>query len=91
MTRQDLLNIGFKELPHFTVIGTLIFDIGRNRRISIGSISTPNEMTYIYQVDPQAITEDKVITDLVCLHNYDYDGYLTLEKVKLLISFFKSN
>lgn len=29
----------------------------------------------------------KVITDLVCLHNYDYDGYLTEEKVESLIKY----
>lgn len=83
MTRDDLLKIGFTELPHFTVMGSLIYDLGRNRQLSIGSVGTPNEMMFICDV------ENKPNIDVVVLHNYDYDGYLTIEKVENLIKLIK--
>ncbi len=83
LTRDDLLNIGFKEIPHFTIMNSVVFDLGRNRFLSAGSVGTPNEMLYISEVDENEQTR---ITDLICLHNYDYDGYITLEKISTLIS-----
>lgn len=83
MTRDELIQIGFEEIPHFTVMNDIIYHLGRNRHLSIGCVATPNEVMYIcetHRADP------KQITDLVCLHNFDYDGYLTLEKVKTLIA-----
>lgn len=82
MNNQDLILIGFKEIEHFTIGNHIIYDLGRNRHLSAGSVGTPNETLYICETD---IDDKKKITDLVCLHNYDFDGYLTLEKVKGLI------
>ena len=85
MTEQDLIDIGFKEVSNFTVTNSLIYPIKRNRHLSVGCIGSPNEMLYICETDP---IDEKVITDLVCLHNFDYDGYLTKEKLKSLMNFF---
>ncbi len=86
--RESLIEIGFKELPHKTITNGLFYDLGRNRALSIGDISNPNEMLYILEIDEEDETK---ITNLVCLHNYDYDGYITLEKIKSLISAIGTN
>jgi len=86
MTREDLKKLGFKEIPHFTVTNSLVFQIGRQRHFSIGDLGTPNEMMFICQRDENI--EDR-ISDLVVIHNYDFDGYLTIEKVKSLINLIK--
>ena len=88
LNKEQVLELGFKELPHFTITNSLIFDLGRNRQLSIGNIGTPNEMLFIGETDN---VDKRKITDLVCLSNYDYDGYLTLEKVTVLLSFFGEN
>jgi len=82
LDESEVLALGFKPVPHFTVAGNLNFDLGRKRILSLGSIGTPNEMLWICQIDSKDNTE---ITDLVCLHNYDYDGYLTIGKLEDLI------
>lgn len=82
MTRQQLLDLGFKEIPHFTVGDSLFYDLGRGRQLSISSLRTPNEMLFIRQIDDN---DPKKITDLVVLKNYDYDGYTSLETVQDLI------
>lgn len=82
MNKQEALEIGFKELPHFTVMDSLIFELCRNRHLSFGSIGTPNEMLWICQVDDHS---RHIVTDAICLHNYDYDGFITKEKLKSLI------
>lgn len=83
MTNQDLIQIGFKEIPHFTIGNTVIYDLGRNRQLSASAVGTPNEMLFICEIDQN---DEKEITDLVCLHNYDYDKELKIEKVKAIIN-----
>lgn len=82
MEKKDLRNIGFKESPHFTIAGSLIYDLGRNRHLSFGSVGTPNEMLWICSTDEK---DNKKVTDLICLHNYDYDGYMSESKLIELI------
>lgn len=69
--REKLKQIGFKEIPHFTVMQNLIFDLGRNRELSFGNIGTPNETLYLCELNEGV----DIISDLICLRNYDYDGY----------------
>ena len=88
LNREQVLELGFKELPYFTIGNSLIFDLGRNRNLSFSSIGTPNEMLFICEFNKK---DNKVIDDLVCLWNYDYDGYLTLEELSVLLSFFGEN
>jgi len=83
MTRQELIDIGFKEIPHFTIGNTLIYDLDRRRHLSVADLGGPNEFMYLCEVDDE---NSKEINDLVCVHNYDYDGKLSMEKVKGLIS-----
>jgi hypothetical protein len=80
MTKEELKKLGFKQLPHFTICSNMILDLGRDRHLSIGNLGTPNEMMFICQSD-----KDNNVSDLVCVHNYDYDGFLTAKKLKFLI------
>jgi len=84
--RQKLIDLGFKEIPHFTVTNALDYDLGRDRRLSFGAIGTPNEMLWLCQQEHDNYEET---TDLICLHNYDYDGYITLEEVENIIKTLK--
>ncbi len=88
ITKDFLLSVGFKPLPHFTVGDSMLFDLGRRRHLSVGSAGTPNEVVFICQVDP---SNPKNITDLVCLHNYDYDGFLTEDRVVSLLAWFSKS
>ena len=82
LTNDDLINIGFKKILHFTITNAVVYDLGRHRQLSAGSVGTPNEMLFICEIDH---INPKKITDLICLHNYDYDGYLTIKKIKAII------
>lgn len=85
MTRDRVIEMGFKELPHRTVTNTLVYDLGRNRFLSLGCIGTPNEMLFMYEVDRE---NSQDILDMVAMSNYDYDGYLTEGRLSLLLTFF---
>ncbi|MGK0174077.1 MAG: hypothetical protein ACI9AT_000440 [Ulvibacter sp.] len=83
MIERDYLRlIGFEEIPHFTVMHAMTYDLGRRRFLSVGSIATPNEMVFIKEMDHD---DPRKVTDMVCLHNFDYDGYLTEEKIESII------
>lgn len=88
LNREEVLKLGFEEIPHFTVTNSLVYNLGRNRWLSIGDLGNPNEMLFIYEYDKK---ENRIINDLITLHNYDYDGYITLDKLYLLLSFFAEN
>lgn len=83
LERKSLIDLGFKEMPHFTVAHSLMYPLGRHRHLSAGCVGTPNEMLWICETDDQ---NDKSITEIICLHNYDYDGYLTIKKVIAIIN-----
>lgn len=83
VTREELIQWGFKEMEHYTVTNVLYLDIGRQRQLSIGALGTPNEIMFITELQ----TED-TFSDIICLHNYDYDGFLTKEKLTFLLTFF---
>lgn len=81
--REYLKNLGFKELPHDTIMNSMVLDLGRRRTLSVGCLGEPNEMVFISEHDHN---DQKKITDSVCLHNWDYDGYLTKGKLQNLLS-----
>lgn len=83
MTKQDCINLGFAAIPHFTVADALTYNIRRNTYLSFGCVGTPNEMLWICTHD---IGDPKKVTDLVCLHNYDLDGYMTRHKLINIIN-----
>jgi len=82
MTIDDLKIIGFKPTSHFTVTNSYTYKLGRHRHLSVGDAGTPNEMMWICETSDQ---DERVVSGLVCLHNYDYDGALGEDKVKSII------
>ena len=82
MTTEDLIKIGFEAIPHYTVTNSHIYKLGRNRQLSIGCVGTPNEMLFISSNEG---SDKREVTDLICLHNYDYDGFLSIDKILKLI------
>lgn len=84
LSRDQVKELGFTDMPHFTIMGSLTLEIGRRRELSIGNLGTPNEMMFLSERDE--IRGRKIITDTVVVHNYDYDGYLTIEKLKTFIT-----
>ncbi len=82
MTNKDLINLGFKEIPHFTIGNTVLYDLGRRRELSASDVGNCNEMIFLTEIDSD---NPKKITDCICVHNYDYDGFLTEEKITNLI------
>lgn len=83
MNRDAVIKRGFISTPHLVLKEVFALDVGRNRHISIGSLGTPNEVVFINQKD-----HNSGITDLVCIHNFDYDGYLTEQKLDAIIYIF---
>jgi hypothetical protein len=81
MENKDLIEIGFKGYAHYAVQNLVYYSLGRGRYLSAGCVGTPNEILFIEQRE----TDDNTICDVICLHNFDYDGVLTIEKVKKLI------
>lgn len=82
MKQEDYIRLGFTPLPHYTVAGNLIYNLGRNRQLSAGCVGTPNEMVFLCQMDDK---DPMITTDLVCVHNWDYDKEMTEEKLTMLI------
>lgn len=85
LSDADLIEIGFQNLAHFTVGQQSKYPLSRRRYLSAMCIGTPNESIWLGHKD-----KDGTVTDLVCIHNYDYDGFITAERLKALIDWFES-
>lgn len=82
MKPEEAIEIGFKPKNHFTVMNVHTYDAGRGRILAFGNIGTPNEIIFLQQYKANG----KQFTDSVCVHNYDYDGYITKKRLRNLIS-----
>ena len=82
LERETYIRLGFAPLPHYTVADALLYQLGRKRHLSAGCVGTPNEMIWICQMNDE---DPKKCDDLVCLHNFDYDGLMTEDRLKTLI------
>lgn len=87
MNKETLIALGFKEVGHYTCLDSLIYKLSRNRVISVGCLGTPNELVYLCEKS----YDGNYYTDLVCVHNFDYDGKLTKQKVEHLIKYFETD
>lgn len=83
LTRDDLLDIGFEDIPHFTIGGNMLYDLGRHKQLSITDIGNCGEMLWLTEVNPH---DNKDVTDVINLHNFDYDGYLSIDRLNEFIS-----
>ena len=85
LSNDDLIKIGFERVRGFTVGSTVRYPLGRGRFISATCIGVGNEAIFICE-------QSKIgnhYTDLVCIHNRDYDGVLTIEKLQKIIDAFE--
>lgn len=87
MDRSEVLEMGFKELPHLTIANPLIYELGRRRVLSLGCLGSGNEVVYLCE---KSEVGDHY-TDLVCIHNVDYDGPITKDALAEIIDWFKKN
>lgn len=78
MTEDDLIDIGFTKKNY-----TFQYPLTRLRFLSAMSIGYPNETIWICCKE-----HDGTISDLVCIHNYDYDGYITKDRLVALLKWF---
>lgn len=80
MTNDDLILLGFKTLPHATIGKNVVYDLTNGRQLSATCVGNPNEMLFLNDIN------NGRITDVIPIHNYDYDGYLTEEKLKAILT-----
>jgi len=84
LSNKDFIAIGFKEFSYHTVGNSVSYNLGRRRYLSAVCIGQGNEALFLCEKSEVG----NHYTDLVCIHNRDYDGFITLEKVKALIGWF---
>lgn len=78
LAKEILENHGFVE-EHSNVFScAYTIDLGRNRVLVVSNPGTPNEMLFIEDIST------KPNIDVVTLWNYDYDGYLTFDRLGLI-------
>lgn len=85
LTRDIAKNFGFQEVPHFTIGNSLILDLGRNRYLSLSDLDNCNLMLYLCEHSEE---NSKEVTDIINLHNWDYDKELTVEKLENILKIF---
>jgi hypothetical protein len=81
LTQEWLLKFGFEPLPFANILNSYTKSIGRNRILSVGNVSTPNEMIFLCEINA---TDDKKIDDAICIRNYDYDKYTHVHQLQNL-------
>ena len=86
LIEQQLCEIGFRKPNRGKLEVSYKYPLGRGRFLSAMCLGTPNESVWLCYKEDEGNTE---IDDLICMHNYDYDGKLTKEKVKYLIEYFE--
>lgn len=82
LTSSSITELGFTVVPHFTVMNSYNYSLGRRQFLRIGGLGTPNEVLYLCEQESDAL----IYSDLICLHNYDYDGYLTVADLEQYIT-----
>ena len=81
-TYNNVTELGFAKIPTFTLLETYTLKLGRYRYLSLSSLGTPNEMIFICQTPKD---DQSVVEDIVCLHNFDFDGNISLQKLSDLV------
>ena len=70
---------GFYQLPHFTIQNCWIYNIQRDRFITIACVGTPNEMVFLSE------EESEKVTTAIVLRNFDFDGKTYLHQLQNII------
>ena len=83
MTYRDLIDIGFVAVPKSK--DGVIYQFSKDRYLYAVGIGTSDEMLSVCEIEED---DKKIVTDCICVHAYEYDGSLTIEKVKKSINIF---
>jgi hypothetical protein len=78
ITPEILERLGFEKHSHFTVANSRFIELGRNRVLSVQCAGTPNEIVFLSE------QSDKAVKDVICIRNYDYDGYTYVHQLQNL-------
>lgn len=84
LTEQWLDKFGFFPHAYFTVRNSWMYNLGRNRQITIGSVGSPNCMVFLQEIGRDSDGNER-IDDLICLHNFDYDGKLYVHDLQNIV------
>lgn len=83
--KEELLKLGFIENPMMTIIHCFNYFIEskyNTNTVTISDLGTPNEVIAFRNGDSRLNNHKD---DLVFLHNFDYHGYISLERIKSLM------
>lgn len=81
---EDVIKMGFFKYQKFLTF--YIYDLEDGKHLSLSNLGTPNEFLFI--CDGKNIERP---TDVICIHNYDKHGYMTLNKMKSIIAILANN
>lgn len=83
---EYLKTLGFVRRGDNAVFNFHVKDLGRYREMSLWHVGSPNEMLFISELERGPIKNK--VSDAVVLHNYDYDGQLTKERLEEIVKWF---
>ena len=81
LTKEILIACGFEEPPHDTILSGMFIYIGRDRHLSVSCLGTSNEMVFLCH---KGMATNAIAQDAICIHNYDFDGSLSLHQLQNL-------
>ena len=89
VTSKIILACSAYQLPYSTVMNSFNLDLGRDRNLSIGCVGTPNLIVFLEEVERNENGDVIKKNDLICVHNWDYDGELYLHQLQNLYAVLK--
>ena len=78
LTPEILKKCGFYQLPHRTIQNSWMFNLSRDRVLSVACVGTPNEMVFLTEEVPPEVKS------IIVLRNFDYDGKTHLHQLQNL-------
>jgi hypothetical protein len=81
LTKEILITNGFEPLPHKNLLNSLNLDLGHRKVLSVSLLGTGNQMISVFEVN---MSDNKVIDDMVVLSNYDYHGFMSVDRFAAL-------
>lgn len=86
LTEQDLLDIGFKRTSYnVSMVQIMDYSLGRKLVLSVINVGTPNEMVMLCD----DLKHEYHVPEVIAIHNYDYDWFITKERINALINALK--
>lgn len=77
ITERELVRMGFLQVAPHNTTRVWVRELGRDRYLLLGDVGSPNEMLFICEG-----ALDQTPSDAVCLHNFDFEGPLTTQKIE---------